>query len=154
MGLLKKARRVRGDLSLFELSRHRLRRDNESGGCGFGAREGSYLASRFQRRCKVGDGETDFAGAAPHGLSAAGKMTVKVKLFAILRERAGVAEVTKEIKEGSTVADLWAVLQQDYPKLAVPGIRLLYAVNQDYVKPDRVLKNADEVVFVPPVSGG
>jgi len=81
-------------------------------------------------------------------------MKVKVKLFAILRERAGTAEITKEIQEGSTVADLWATLQQDYPKLAVPGIRLLYAVNQDYVTPDRVLKNADEVVFVPPVSGG
>jgi molybdopterin converting factor subunit 1 len=81
-------------------------------------------------------------------------MKVKVKLFAILRERAGTAEVTKEIQEGSTVADLWAALQEDYPKLAVPGIRLLYAVNQDYVTPDRVLKNSDEVVFVPPVSGG
>jgi molybdopterin converting factor subunit 1 len=81
-------------------------------------------------------------------------MKVKVKLFAILRERAGTAEVTKEIQEGSTVADLWAALQQDYPKLAVPGIRLLYAVNQDYVRPDCVLKNSDEVVFVPPVSGG
>ena len=81
-------------------------------------------------------------------------MRVKVKLFAILRERAGTAEITKEIQDGSTVADLWAALQQDYPKLAVPGIRLLYAVNQDYVTPDRVLKNSDEVVFVPPVSGG
>jgi molybdopterin converting factor subunit 1 len=81
-------------------------------------------------------------------------MKVKVKLFAILRERAGAAEITKEIQEGSTVADLWAALQQDYPKLAVPGIRLLYAVNQDYVSPDRVLRNSDEVVFVPPVSGG
>jgi molybdopterin converting factor subunit 1 len=81
-------------------------------------------------------------------------MKVKVKLFAILRERAGTAEFVKEIKEGSTVAELWAALQQDYPKLAVPGLRLLYAVNQDYVKPDRILKNADEVVFVPPVSGG
>jgi molybdopterin converting factor subunit 1 len=81
-------------------------------------------------------------------------MKVKVKLFAILRERAGTAEVIKEMKESSTVADLWAVLQQDYPKLAVPGVRLLYAVNQDYVKPDCVLKDADEVVFIPPVSGG
>jgi molybdopterin converting factor small subunit len=45
-------------------------------------------------------------------------------------------------------------LQEDYPKLAVPGIRLLYAVNQDYVKPDHVLENSDEVVFIPPVSGG
>jgi molybdopterin converting factor subunit 1 len=81
-------------------------------------------------------------------------MKVKVKLFAILRERAGTAVVIKEIEEGSTVADLWAALQQDYPKLAVPGVRLLYAVNQDYVKPDCVLKNSDEVVFIPPVSGG
>ncbi|HEX2261404.1 MAG TPA: molybdopterin converting factor subunit 1 [Candidatus Binatia bacterium] len=81
-------------------------------------------------------------------------MKVKVKLFAILRERAGTAVVIKEIEEGSTVADLWAALQQDYPKLAVPGVRLLYAVNQDYVKSDCVLKNSDEVVFIPPVSGG
>jgi molybdopterin converting factor subunit 1 len=81
-------------------------------------------------------------------------MKVKVKLFAILRERAGTAEVIKEIKDGSTVADLWAALQRDYPKLAVPGVRLLYAVNQDYVKPDCVLNNSDEVVFIPPVSGG
>ncbi|HEY6364443.1 MAG TPA: molybdopterin converting factor subunit 1 [Candidatus Binatia bacterium] len=81
-------------------------------------------------------------------------MKVKIKLFAILRERAGTAEVIKEIEEGSTVADLWAALQQDYPKLAVPGVRLLYAVNQDYVKSDCVLKNSDEVVFIPPVSGG
>jgi molybdopterin converting factor subunit 1 len=81
-------------------------------------------------------------------------MKVKVKFFAMLRERAGTAEVTKEIENGSTVADLWKTLQQDYPKLAVPGIRLLYAVNQNYVVPDQVLKDHDEVVFVPPVSGG
>ena len=81
-------------------------------------------------------------------------MKVKVKFFAILRERAGTAEVTKEIKEGSTLGELWRALQKDYPKLDVPGIRLLYAVNQDYVKPDHVLKDQDEVVFIPPVSGG
>lgn len=81
-------------------------------------------------------------------------MKVSIKLFAILRERAGTAELTKELKEGSTVADLWEALQRDYPKLAVPGIRLLYAVNQEYVTTDRVLKDSDEVVFIPPVSGG
>jgi molybdopterin converting factor small subunit len=52
------------------------------------------------------------------------------------------------------VAQLWQILQQQYPKLAVPGIRLLYAVNQMYVAPDHVLKDHDEVVFIPPVSGG
>jgi molybdopterin converting factor subunit 1 len=81
-------------------------------------------------------------------------MKVRVKFFAILRERAGTGEITKEIQEGSTVADLWQVLQEEYPKLNVPGIRLLYAVNQNYVNPDEILKEMDEVVFVPPVSGG
>ena len=81
-------------------------------------------------------------------------MKVRVKFFAILRERAGAAEVSKDIAEGATVADLWRLLQKDYPKLDVPGIRLLYAVNQNYVGLDHKLSDRDEVVFIPPVSGG
>jgi len=81
-------------------------------------------------------------------------MKVRIKFFAILRERAGTSEATKEIASGSTVADLWRQLQSDYPKLDVPGIRLLYAVNQNYVSVDEKLNDNDEVVFVPPVSGG
>jgi molybdopterin converting factor subunit 1 len=81
-------------------------------------------------------------------------MKVRVKFFAILRERAGTGELLKEVPDGATVADLWRQLQGDYPKLDVPGIRLLYAVNQNYVSVDHKLSNDDEVVFVPPVSGG
>jgi len=81
-------------------------------------------------------------------------MKVRVKFFAILRERAGTSMVIKELADGSTVADLWHELQKDYTRLDVPGIRLLYAVNQNYVSLDHVLKDQDEVVFIPPVSGG
>jgi molybdopterin converting factor subunit 1 len=81
-------------------------------------------------------------------------MKIRVKLFAILRERAGTALVDKELPDGGTVADLWRELQKDYPKLDVPGIRMLYAVNQNYVNLDQPLKDQDEVVFIPPVSGG
>jgi molybdopterin converting factor subunit 1 len=81
-------------------------------------------------------------------------MKVRVKFFAILRDRAGTGELSKEIPDGATVADLWRQLQGEYPKLAVPGIRLLYAVNQNYVSLDHKLGDNDEVVFVPPVSGG
>jgi molybdopterin converting factor subunit 1 len=81
-------------------------------------------------------------------------MKVKVKFFAILRERAGIAEITRELPDGSTVAELWQALQQDYPKLNVRGIRLLYAVNQNYVAADYRLAEQDEIVFIPPVSGG
>jgi len=81
-------------------------------------------------------------------------MKIRVKFFAILRERAGTSVAIKELANGSTVADLWRELQKDYIKLDVPGIRLLYAVNQNYVSLDHVLKDQDEVVFIPPVSGG
>ncbi|HEX2226568.1 MAG TPA: molybdopterin converting factor subunit 1 [Candidatus Binatia bacterium] len=81
-------------------------------------------------------------------------MNVRVKFFAILRDRAGTAEANKELAAGSTVADLWHALKEDYPKLDVPGIRLLYAVNQSYVTPEHKLADRDEVVFIPPVSGG
>jgi len=81
-------------------------------------------------------------------------MKVRVKFFAILRERAGTSAAIKELADGGTVADLWRELQKDYPKLDVPGIRMLYAVNQNYVNMDQPLKDQDEVVFIPPVSGG
>jgi molybdopterin converting factor subunit 1 len=81
-------------------------------------------------------------------------MKVRVKFFAMLRERAGVADLSKEVAEGSTVGELWRQLQKDYPKLDVPGIRLLYAVNQNYVGIGHRLSDRDEVVFIPPVSGG
>lgn len=81
-------------------------------------------------------------------------MKVRVKFFAVLRERAGTGEILQEIEEGSTVADLWQALKEKYPKLNVPGVRLLYAVNQEYVSPGEKLKEMDEVVFLPPVSGG
>jgi sulfur-carrier protein len=81
-------------------------------------------------------------------------MKIKVKFFAILRERAGASAISKELADGSTVGDLWRELQKDYVKLDVPGIRLLYAVNQNYVGSDHRLSDQDEVVFIPPVSGG
>jgi molybdopterin converting factor small subunit len=66
-------------------------------------------------------------------------MKVKVKFFAMLRERAGTAELLKEIEDGTTIAQLWETLQREFPRLAVSGVRLLYAVNKSYVTPDHVL---------------
>lgn len=81
-------------------------------------------------------------------------MKVKVKFFAMLRERAGTGEAMIDIETGATIGDLWEALKKNYPKLAPVETRLLYAVNQNYVKTDHVLEENDEVVFIPPVSGG
>jgi molybdopterin synthase catalytic subunit len=74
-------------------------------------------------------------------------MSVHVRLFAGLRERAGWSE--RDIEGVERVGDLW-------PKLDLgeepPG--LLYAVNKEYADPDRNLADGDEVALIPPVSGG
>ena len=73
-------------------------------------------------------------------------MTVTVRLFAGLRERAGWSE--RDV-EAETVADVWGQLGLGEEP---PG--LLYAVNQEYAEPFRELADGDEVALIPPVSGG
>lgn len=79
---------------------------------------------------------------------------VKVLFFAALRERVGEREVNVEMADGSDVSDLYAALSARYPVLAGYGANLMTAVNADYVPGNYVLHDGDEVVFIPPVSGG
>lgn len=81
-------------------------------------------------------------------------MKVRVKLFAMLRERAGAADALHEVPEGTTVQGLWDVLRREHPGLAGVELRLLYAVNSEYVRLEQPLADGDEVAFIPPVSGG
>ena len=76
-------------------------------------------------------------------------MKVSARLFAGLRERAGTGRRELELRDGATVADVWAALDLgDEP----PG--LLYAVNRAYAAADAGLADGDEVAVIPPVSGG
>ena len=72
-----------------------------------------------------------------------------MKLFAGLRERAGVSERELELGEGACVSDVWAPLD-----LGSEPVGLVYAVNRSYVERDRRLADGDEVAVIPPVSGG
>jgi molybdopterin synthase catalytic subunit len=81
-------------------------------------------------------------------------MRVTVRLFAVLRERAGFAELRLDLPEGARVS---AAVEQTGARL--PLIRDLlprtaFAVNRAYVKPDAKLTDGDEVALIPPVSGG
>src|SRR5947208_5051910 len=73
-------------------------------------------------------------------------MSVQVRLFAGLRERAGWSR--REI-DAATVADVWPALG-----LGDEPAGLLYAVNKEYADRDRALQPGDEVALIPPVSGG
>jgi molybdopterin synthase catalytic subunit len=72
---------------------------------------------------------------------------ISVRLFAGLRERAGVARL--ELDDVATVDDVWARLE-----LGDEPAGLLYAVNREYVERGQPLHDGDEVALIPPVSGG
>src|SRR5690348_10025482 len=82
-------------------------------------------------------------------------MTVTVRLFAILRERAGRDSVEIELPEGATVADAFERLA------AAPGLGelvermpLRMAVNREYVGEGATIAAGDELAVIPPISGG
>ena len=82
-------------------------------------------------------------------------MTVTVRLFAILRERAGRDSIEMELDEGATVAEALDRLSER-PELGdlLERMPVRMAVNRDYADSDTSLAPGDELALVPPVSGG
>jgi MoaE-MoaD fusion protein len=78
-------------------------------------------------------------------------MEVTVRLFAMLRERAGAPELTLELPDGARVRD--ALASEPLAVLA-EGIPLVMAVNREYADGEQVLDAGDELALIPPVSGG
>ncbi len=81
-------------------------------------------------------------------------LRIKVRLFAMQREAAGMKELRVEVPLGSTVEDAWSAIVATVPALAPGRKSLRFAVNGTYAKPDTMLADGDEVACIPPVSGG
>jgi MoaE-MoaD fusion protein len=82
-------------------------------------------------------------------------MTVRVRLFAVLREWAGSESVEIELAEGATVADALAELSR--VSLLAEGLDRMpvrMAVNRVYASSETRLAPGDELALIPPISGG
>ncbi len=78
-------------------------------------------------------------------------MKLRVFAYGIVRDIAGKSFEMKV--PGHTVGDLRNALIQTYPTLAnLPS--LMIAVNQNYADDQQPISPDDEVVLIPPVSGG
>ena len=77
----------------------------------------------------------------------------KVLTFAAATEIIGADHCFLELPAGATVADLRAALIARYPEFS--GL-LSFAIarNEEYAADDEVLTPGDELVVIPPVSGG
>lgn len=76
-------------------------------------------------------------------------MKVSVRLFAQLRERAGVRALELELPDGAVVADALAAVEE-----LAAGLPVVLAVNREYAPHDAELHAGDEIALIPPVSGG
>jgi molybdopterin synthase catalytic subunit len=82
-------------------------------------------------------------------------VTVRVRLYAVLRERVGREAIDVELPDGATVADAMRELSL-IPALdgVLDRLAVRMAVNREYATSDTRLGAHDELALIPPVSGG
>lgn len=81
-------------------------------------------------------------------------MTVRVRFFAILKDRAGTDAADLALADRSTVGEALDAIARQYAALASLLPRVAPAVNRAYAQRDEVLNDGDELALIPPVSGG
>ena len=81
-------------------------------------------------------------------------ITVTVKLFAAYQEAYGLPELKLILTPTTTVESVLDNLLQEKPELEQWRTLTRFGVNLQFVEPNTLLKNGDEVVLIPPVSGG
>lgn len=79
-------------------------------------------------------------------------ITVHLQYFAILRDQRGELEETLSLPS-QTVGELYQSLARRYG-FTLERTTLRVSVNQQFVDWSTPLQDGDEVVFIPPVSGG
>jgi molybdopterin converting factor subunit 1 len=81
-------------------------------------------------------------------------MQVRLRFFALYRDRAGVEEAMLDLPERVPVSEVVQRVRDAYPKLRDLPQRVLVAVNMEYVDGGHLLNEGDEIALIPPVAGG
>jgi molybdopterin synthase catalytic subunit/molybdopterin converting factor small subunit len=80
--------------------------------------------------------------------------SIKVLLFASLKERAGVGSFDVELPDNANVRDLKSVLAKKYPNLAPALDSALVSLNREFAFDEDLVPVQAEAALFPPVSGG
>lgn len=82
------------------------------------------------------------------------QLQINLRFFAMVRERIGESQRTIELPPGSCVSDVLAYINAQFGELAPLFRASMVMRNQEYVAPEELLADGDEIAFIPPVSGG
>jgi sulfur-carrier protein len=81
-------------------------------------------------------------------------ITITVKLFAAYQEAYGVPELILKFPKETSVKQVRDRLILENPQLAQWRDITRFGVNLNFVEADTLVSDGDEVVLIPPVSGG
>lgn len=79
---------------------------------------------------------------------------IEVRLFAALAEEAGARSLTLPVDGTTTVQQLKHLVAEQIPSLRKKVDKCMVAINHEYAENETAVSVNDEVVFIPPVSGG
>ena len=74
--------------------------------------------------------------------------------FAVLRDIIGTAASDVTLPEGTRAADVWHQMRAEHPELRDYELPPMTAINESYASPETILRDGDELAFIPPVAGG
>jgi molybdopterin converting factor subunit 1 len=81
-------------------------------------------------------------------------MRVTIRLFALLKDRAGTDHIELNLPEKSTIAHAVEQVRNRIPALADHLNHIAFALNRSYTQSNTPLQDGDELALIPPVSGG
>jgi len=81
-------------------------------------------------------------------------MYVSVTFLGLQRAKAQTDQIQVPLSRETRVADLLTYIKGRYPNLSFPDDGILVAVNNKLSSMERVLKNKDNVTFLPAIGGG
>ncbi len=81
-------------------------------------------------------------------------ITVTLKLFAVYQETLGRSEKVLSLPLGTTAGEVRDRLITEHPTLAPWRELTRFGINLQFAEADTLLQNQDELVLIPPVSGG
>jgi molybdopterin converting factor subunit 1 len=81
-------------------------------------------------------------------------MQITVRLFALMREKAGTDTIHLKLPDNTNIAEALTVLQRQHPSLEPYIDNTRFALQMEFVEPETILQAGDELALIPPVSGG
>jgi sulfur-carrier protein len=81
-------------------------------------------------------------------------VTVTIELFAIYQETFGMEEISYQFPANTPVKAVLDRMIGERPQLAQWRDVTRFGINLEFVEPETIVCDGDEIVLIPPVSGG